>query len=165
MNKNLSDSIIGVCQILNKHSVEYLIVGGAAVALFGYFRLSTSMAGKPSEKQDLDFWYNPTYTNYFRLLDALEELGQNVSDYKREKTPNPKKSFFKFEDEKFTLDFLPELKSLSSFITAYKKREIARLIDIEIPFIGFDDLIKDKEANSRPKDKIDIEQLKIRRSR
>jgi hypothetical protein len=165
MNKNLSDSIIGVCQILNKHSVEYLIVGGAAVALFGYFRLSTSMAGIPSEKQDLDFWYNPTYTNYFRLLDALEELGQNVSDYKREKTPNPKKSFFKFEDEKFTLDFFPELKSLSSFITAYKKREIARLIDIEIPFIGFDDLIKDKEANSRPKDRIDIEQLKIRRNR
>jgi hypothetical protein len=55
------------------------------------------VAGKIAEKPDLDFWYNPTYDNYFKLLNALEELGQDVTRFKDEQTPNPKKSFFRYE--------------------------------------------------------------------
>jgi hypothetical protein len=50
------------------HSVEYLVVGGTAVALHGYFRQSHDPSGQLMEKHDLDFWYNPTYDNYFKLL-------------------------------------------------------------------------------------------------
>ena len=92
MKSNLTDSILSVCRSLNKFSVEYLIVGGTAVALHGYFRRSRNAAGKIVKKPDLDFWYNPTYDNYFRLLDALHELGQDVTKFKEEQTPNPKKS-------------------------------------------------------------------------
>jgi hypothetical protein len=38
MEKNLTDEILWVCQILNKNDVQYLIVGGTAVAFHGYFR-------------------------------------------------------------------------------------------------------------------------------
>jgi hypothetical protein len=44
MDSNLSNSILTVCKVLNKHSVQYMIVGGTAVALHGYFRQSLGNA-------------------------------------------------------------------------------------------------------------------------
>lgn len=93
MDDNLSNGILAVCKVLNKHSVQYLIVGGTAVALHGYFRKSLNSSGSFADKLDLDFWYNPGYDNYFRLLDALEELGQNVSEFKNEIAPIRKNHF------------------------------------------------------------------------
>lgn len=163
MEKSIADNILSVCTALNKHNVQYLIVGGTAVALHGYFRWSYNQAGVPSEKYDLDIWYNPTYDNYFHLLFALEELGQDVSEFREEQSPNPKSSFFRFEMEKFTLDFLPELKGLSKFRLSFDKREVVNFNGTDILVISFDDLIKDKETDSRPKDLIDIKQLKAKR--
>ena len=165
MDKNLTESILNICKILNKHSVQYLIAGGTAVALHGYIRMSLNSSGLPATKYDLDFWYNSTYDNYFRLLYALEELGQDVSEFKEEISPDPKASFFRLEFEKFTLDFLPELNGLGKFSTSFKEREIIRLNEAEISFVSFDDLIKNKKVNARPKDLTDIEQLKIIRNK
>jgi hypothetical protein len=163
MENNLADSILSVCKTLNKCGVEYMIVGGTAVALHGYFRYSINVAGEITDKPDLDFWYNPTYKNYFNLLNTLEDLGQDVSEFKKEQVPNPRKSFFRYEFEKFTLDFLPELKAGLRFRPSFKKREIVTLDNIDIPFICYEDLLLDKKANARPKDITDIEQLKTKR--
>ncbi len=163
MEGNFSDSILSVCKALNKFSVEYIIVGGAAVALHGYLRHSMDVAGEIAEKPDLDFWYNPTYENYFKLLNALEELRQDVTKFKQEKAPNPKKSFFRYEFEKFTLDFLPELKAPLKFRVCFKRKEIVTVNDTEISCISYEDLILDKQTNARSKDILDIEQLKINR--
>ncbi len=160
MGDDLAKSILRICKVLNKNAVEYLIVGGTAVALHGYFRLSTNISGQPSEKLDFDFWYHSTYNNYFKLLNALSELGQDVSVFKNEKSPNPKTSYFKCELDQFTLDFLPELKGLIKFSAAYKTKEIVTIQKIEIPFLKYNDLVKTKQVNARPKDIIDIEQLK-----
>ncbi len=160
MDNNLIDSILRICKILNKYSVQYLIVGGAAVALHGYFRMSMKVNGLLSDKYDIDIWYNPTYDNYFKLLDALAELGHDIAAFKEEMAPNPKKSFFKFETEDFTLDFLPLLKGLSQFRMSFENRETINFNDIDMFFIGYDDLIKDKEATGRQKDIEDIDQLK-----
>lgn len=165
MESSLTDSILSVCRTLNKFSVEYIIVGGTAVALHGYYRHSINITGEIAEKPDLDFWYNPTYDNYFKLLNALEDLGQDVTEFKEEQTPNPKRSFFRYEFEKFTLDFLPELKASLKFRSSFSKREIITLNDIEIPFITYDDLILDKKTNARPKDITDLEQLDINRKK
>jgi hypothetical protein len=163
MESSLTDSILTVCKTLNKFSVEYMIVGGTAVALHGYYRHSITEAGEIAEKPDLDFWYNPTYDNYFKLLNALEELGQDVAEFKDEQTPNPKKSFFRYDLEKFTLDFLPELKAALKFRQSFNKRESVTLSETEIPFISYEDLISDKKANARSKDIADIEQLGVNR--
>jgi hypothetical protein len=149
VHKNIGDSILKVCSILIKNNVEYLIVGGTAVALYGYFRWSLGTTGKTSEKYD--------------LLDALEELGQDVTEFKNEQSPNPKSSFFRFEMEKFTLDFLPKLKELSKFRSSFEKKEIVNFNGTAIYVISFDDLIKDKMVNSRPKDLADIKQLIAKR--
>lgn len=160
MEENLTDEILRVCQILNKNGVQYLIVGGTAVAFHGYFRWSQNSTGAPTEKFDLDIWYNPTYDNYFNLLNALAELGQDVKEFFEEQSPNPLKSYFKFDLNKVTLDFLPKLKGATKFRQAYERKEITTIKGIDMQFIGFDELLQDKAANSRPKDLADIRQLK-----
>lgn len=160
MKKNLTEDILQVCRILNKNAVQYLIVGGTAVAFHGYFRWSQNPSGGPAEKFDLDIWYNPTYDNYFKLLNALADLGQDVREFFEEQSPNPLKSYFRFDLDKFTLDFLPKLKGLAKFMQSYEKRETTTLKGIGIPFIGLDELLQDKAVNARPKDLIDIKQLK-----
>jgi hypothetical protein len=134
MDRSLKDNILHICGTLNKLSVQYMIIGGTAVALHGYFRHSINLAGQISDKPDLDFWYNPTYDNYFRLLNALQELGQDISEFKNEKTPNPKKSFFKFECPHFTLDFLRTMIGDEKFRDLFNRREVVKVNEIEIYF-------------------------------
>ncbi|HEY2727249.1 MAG TPA: hypothetical protein VGI61_08755 [Parafilimonas sp.] len=47
-----------------------------------------------------------------------------------------------------------------NFFHHTKKRASVKLEDIEISFLGFKDLIKNKQFNARPKDLIDLEQLR-----
>jgi len=162
MDNKLTDSILNVCRILNKHSVQYLIIGGTAVALHGFFRWSMSVSDVPLEKYDLDFWYNPTYNNYFKLLDALEELGQDMKRYNDEQAPNPQKSIFRMELDDFTMDFLPELVGLPKFSESFADKQTVTLNEVAVHFINLEDLIMNKEATGRPKDMIDIRELKMR---
>lgn len=139
MEKNLGDYILNVCKTLNKHHIEYMIVGGTAVAFYGYYRTSINQAGIAAEKPDLDFWYNPSYKNYFNLLNALEDLGVDVAEFKKEQVPDPKKSFFKYEFENFTIDFLPQLKARFNFRTCFLKREVILIGQTEIPILHYED--------------------------
>jgi hypothetical protein len=159
MENKLESAILKVCSTLNSNSVQYLLVGGIAVGFHGYYRPSVNGAGDIVEKPDLDFWYNPTYENYFRLLSALEELGQDVTKFKEEQSPNPLTSFFKYEFDQFTLDLLPRIKADIKFRVAFEKKESIVLEEVEIPFISLDDLIKDKSTDPRQKDVLDIERL------
>jgi hypothetical protein len=54
MEGGLAGYSLRVCEILNKHEVEYLIVGGLAMALHGYYRRSIAPDGTQAEKPDID---------------------------------------------------------------------------------------------------------------
>ncbi|WP_028523883.1 nucleotidyl transferase AbiEii/AbiGii toxin family protein [Runella limosa] len=144
---------------LNKHRVQFLVVGGMAVAFYGHSRLSTNMAGEITEKPDIDIWYNPTYENYYALLRAVKELGKDVTSYIEEPNPDPKNSFFKFEFDYYTLDCLPRINVPLKFSESYIRKQVFDGNDLEIPFINLEDLIADKKITGRPKDLSDIEHL------
>jgi len=154
---------VKVCNVLNKHSIEYLIVGGTAVAFYGYYRPSGTPSGAIAGKPDIDIWYNPSYANYYKVLDALNELGVDVSGMKEEKSPNPKKSFFRKEFEEFSLDLLPELPGLSRFITSYNKRYESNIGDLRLPILSYEELMLNKKTLGRAKDLDDIKRLQIRK--
>ncbi|WP_338762094.1 hypothetical protein WAF17_16895 [Bernardetia sp. ABR2-2B] len=160
MKNNLVEILKKVCEIFNRHSIDYILVGGTAVALNGYFRMSFLADGKVASKLDLDFWYNPSYSNYFKLLNALEDLGRDMTRAKEEQAPNPKKSFFRYEFEEFTLDLLPKMDSRLDFRSSFDKKEVTIFDDVQVSFLCLEDVIKDKEFHNRPKDREDIEQLK-----
>ena len=96
MEDNLKNSLLNVCKLLEKYKARYMLVGGTAVALNGYYRHSISIGGELTDKPDIDVWYNPTYENYFNILKVIEELGQDITEFKNEQAPDPRKSFFKF---------------------------------------------------------------------
>lgn len=153
-------SISYVFSILNKHNVQSMVVGGTAVAFYGYIRLSTNQAGQVVNKPDIDIWYNPTYENYYKILNAIEELGKDVTQYRDEEMPNPKKSFFKFDFDNYTLDLLPRINASLKFSASFARRAIFEDNGLQISVISLEDLIEDKKVTGRPKDLDDIERLK-----
>jgi hypothetical protein len=160
MINNLKNCLLTICGLLEKHKLQYIIIGGTAVALNSYYRLTINNAGEPTNKPDIDIWYNPNYNNYFNILKVIEELGEDITDFKNEPDPNPHKSFFKLDFNEFSLDILPEIKSSTKFLAAYRRKETVILQDVPIHFMNYSDLIEDKMATARKKDLQDIAELK-----
>jgi hypothetical protein len=92
-------------------------------------------------------------------LKVIEDLGQDISEFKKEKSPNPRKSFFKLDFDSFTLDAIPEIKANIRFVDANLKKEIIELEGTKIHVLNYQDLIEDKKATARSKDINDIAQL------
>lgn len=157
---NPNSSPLYIFDVFNKKGIEYLVIGGMAVAYYGDYRKSITKSGHVVDKPDIDLWYNPSYENYFRLLDALEELGGNVTRYRAEQTPDPRKSNFQFEFDNYTLDALPVIKTSLKFWQAYKRRKAIERNGVQIPFINLEDLIDEKQALGREKDIADIENIR-----
>jgi hypothetical protein len=160
VESNLKKSLLKVCRLLEKHNVNYMLIGGTAVALNGYYRHSINIAGDLANKPDIDIWYNPTYKNYFNILKVMEELGQDITEFKNEKSPRSRNSFFKLDFADFTLDILPEIKAAIKFSDANKRKETVELGETKIHFMNYIDLIEDKKQTAREKDLEDIKQLK-----
>ncbi len=137
-----------------------MLIGGTAVALHGYYRHSIGITGELTEKPDIDLWYNPTYKNYFSLLNVIDALGQDVKKYREEQSPNPRKSFFRFDFDEFSLDLLPEIKAKIKFLDANTRKETVEFENIKIHFISYPDLIEDKKASGRDKDLETVLKLK-----
>ncbi|GAB4029850.1 hypothetical protein [Spirosoma gilvum] len=154
------DNDHNIFEILKRNAVEYMVIGGTAVSYYGEYRKSKNPNGAEVDKPDLDLWYAPTYANYYRLLNALAELGRDVTEYKEEPSPDPKRSFFKYEFDDYTLDVLPVIKAPLTFREAYARRKVVEHNGVEIPFISLDDLILDKQVLGRPKDLDDIENMR-----
>ena len=160
MEDKLKNSLMTVCRLLEKYDVQYMLIGGTAVALNGYYRYSVNIAGELTDKPDIDIWYNPTYENYFNFLKVVEELGYDITEFKNELNPDPRKSFFKLDFDGFTLDALPEIKADIKFAKSNQRKETVELESIKIHYMNYHDLIEDKNATARKKDIEDIEQLR-----
>lgn len=163
MEEDLKKGLLAVCRSLQHWNVRYMLVGGTAVALHGYYRHSMGPAGELTAKPDIDLWFDPTYVNYFQLLRLMEAMGVDVSEFQQERQPAPMRSFFKLDMGEFTLDALPLIQADIPFADAYDRKETVELDGIPIHYIGYDDLVEDKRASARRKDQEDIEHLKRHR--
>jgi hypothetical protein len=159
MDNEVRKDLMLVCAALNKHHVDYLIIGGIAVGYHGYRRISGISVYRPEIKNDFDFWYNPTTENFHLLTKALADLGVS-----KESLDNivfdPKKTFLKIPHDKFHTDFLPQMIGVESFKQC-KSRAVKDSLDgTELYVIGYDDLMANKLALNRPIDRDDINHLK-----
>ena len=134
--------------LLNKSKIEYLIVGGYAVGLHGY----------PRYTGDIDIWIKTNEANSEKMVKILNEFGFNSYDIKKE-------DFLKL-DNVIQLGYPPyriDLMMLIDGVTfdeCYANRIKKEIDEIEIDFIGYDDLIKNKRASGRDKDINDVNNLK-----
>ena len=161
--KEFIQRLISICQILNNRSVQYLVVGGAAVSAHGFYRPTTDRESNVLDKPDFDFWFNPHYLNYRKLLNAFEDMGFDLVRFKEEEHPFPKSSFFRFKPEAYTFDFLPKIGGGLSFSDCYSKKAVSVIEGTEVSVIGIDDLLISKKATGRKKDLEDIRFLEEKR--
>ncbi len=141
-NEDFQDFI----QVLNKHNVEYILVGGYAVILHGYIR-STA---------DMDIWVNKTPVNFQKLKSAIEEFG--APSFSKSEFLGNKFNVWGIGKEPNRIEIMSEVKGLN-FDLAYESSSIYQQQNLQIRYINFNHLLKAKKAAGRFKDKNDIEQL------
>jgi predicted nucleotidyltransferase len=135
---------------LNNNNVEYILLGGYAVLIYGYSR----------NTGDMDIWVNATEENYNNVKRAFDEFGMPVFDMTKEAfLNNSDTDVFGFGVPPVKIDILTKAKGLE-FDEAYKNIEIKNIEGLDIKLIHINDLLRAKAATGRAKDIDDIEHLK-----
>ncbi len=147
----LDEDILAMWFQLQKHLVEYIMIGGFATNLHGFQRYTG----------DCDLWLKDTLENRKNLRIALHEYG--LPDMEALETLDfvPGWSSIRLIDC-FELDIMTQVSGLDNipFDECYKLASVAELNNIKVPFLHINHLIKSKEASNRPKDQIDVIELK-----
>lgn len=133
--------------LLNSHSVEYLVVGGHAVAFHGHPRFTG----------DIDFFIRATGENADRVLRALDEFGFGSLGISASDLTAPGQ-VVQLGRPPNRIDILTSISGVD-FDSAWAARAPADLDGHEVNFIGADDLLKNKQASGRPKDLADAAKL------
>lgn len=132
---------------LNGNNVQYLIVGGYAVAFHGH----------PRYTKDLDIWIKGDPVNAGRLLNALDDFGFGSLDLKKEDFLDPDQ-VVQLGVPPNRIDLLNDLKGID-FDNCYHRRIEVKLENCTAKFIHRSDLITNKKASGRHQDLADIENL------
>ena len=133
--------------LLNKHKVDYLLVGGYAVALHGY----------PRYTGDIDFWISQTEQNAERLVTVFKEFGFDTPDLSTTLFLD-KNRMTRIGREPVKIEILNSISGVQ-FHEAYASKELVNVEDIVIPLISLRDLRKNKLASGRNKDLADLDNL------
>lgn len=136
-------------EALNKHNVEYILVGGFSVILYGYSRTTG----------DLDLWVNKSKENYDKLCKAFDEFGMPIFDMTENNFLNhPFWDVFSFGRSPVAIDIMTAVKGLD-FKDAFRKSKMFEDHGIQIRTLHKNDLIASKKASNRPKDQDDLENI------
>jgi hypothetical protein len=113
--------------------------------------------GYPRFTNDIDVFFDPSDKNVARLRKALISFGFDDKDLPFEAFTT-KGNILTFGVVPNRVDFINEVDGIS-FEEASQKVVRGNYGDVEVNFIGFEDLVKNKQSTSRLKDKSDVEEL------
>jgi hypothetical protein len=135
-------------ELLAKHKVEYLVVGGYAVGLHGF----------PRYTGDLDIFVAISRSNAANLVKVFSDfgfsdLGLTETDFLEDET------IVEIGREPAKIQILTGIDGVA-FDACYRRRLMFEDENLPIPFISFDDLVANKASSPRAKDKIDLEELR-----
>lgn len=137
-------------EILNKHEVNYLLVGAYAVILHGYRRTTG----------DMDIWVKNDEENYKKLMKVYLEFGLPTTDLTKEIfLDNSNMDVFSYGRPPVSIDILTSLKGCN-FDEAFELSQIYIEDNLQIIFINLNTLRLAKKASGRFKDLDDLEKLK-----
>lgn len=146
-NDALAPDFADFIAALNAHGVEYVLVGGYAVAVYGVIRATG----------DLDIFHRRTTENVRKLMAAMREFGAPEECIDEVALMDPDAMTY-FGQEPFRIDLLNSISGVTFDEVWAKVFEIT--IDGErIRVIGRDELLANKRATGRAKDKQDVKQL------
>jgi hypothetical protein len=128
----------------------FLVVGAHAMAAHGV----------PRATGDLDIWTRPDRQNAQKVFRALLDFGAPVAltNLQLEDLTKPG-TVYQIGLPPRRIDILTDIDGVT-FEEAWPSKVIKQVAGLEVPFIGWDLLLKNKRASGRPKDLADIEILK-----
>ncbi|HRI85217.1 MAG TPA: hypothetical protein PK536_07190 [Ignavibacteria bacterium] len=133
--------------MLNENKVEYLVVGGYAVIIYGYPRLTI----------DIDIWINPVNVNAEKVIKTIKDFGfsfDNLTEEDFRKSDN----VIQLGRPPYRVDILTSIEGMD-FNKCYKRKYIYIKDDLIINFISRKDLIENKKNVGRNKDLDDVSNL------
>lgn len=136
-------------QILQEHNVEHIIVGAYALAAQGY----------PRNTLDIDIWVNPTLENSLKVYNALAQFGSPLHDIDAN-TFKCKGIVFQIGVAPRRIDIITEISGDIEFKEAQIRSIRIDMEGIPLNILSIEDLIKNKASTGRPKDIVDVRNLK-----
>jgi hypothetical protein len=144
------EEIIKFWKSLQGNNVRYIMVGGFATNIHGFQRYTG----------DMDIWIEDSQKNRANLRAAFKDAG--MGDYFMMERMQFVAGWTDFRlNNGLKLDILVDMKGLENY-TFDECLQIATVADIEnikIPFLHINQLIANKKAVNRSKDKIDVVEL------
>lgn len=134
-------------ELFNAHKVQYLIVGGYALAYHG----------APRYTGDIDVFIKPDRKNARQILKALDAFGFGSVGLREEDLNNPGK-IVQLGYPPVRIDIITSISGLS-WDEAFEKHEKGKYGDVPVSYIGRDQYILNKRASGRKKDLADLEAL------
>jgi len=146
-NVNLPPDFKEFLKLLNSHHVEYLLIGGYAVAYHGY----------PRATGDMDIWIATHFQNTQKIVAVLKEFGFDQ--------PGLTPELFRQADQIIRMGVPPVRIEIATgisgveFSECYASRVVDVLDGVEVAVIDLDHLKINKRAAGRHKDLDDLENL------
>ena len=134
-------------ELFNKHQVEFLLVGGYALAFHG----------APRYTGDMDIFVHISSQNATRIMAALkdfgfESVGLTADDFQKDNM------VVQLGVPPVRVDIVMSLTGIS-WEEAYSNRVQGKYGDVSVFYIGRDQFISNKRATGRRKDLADLEAL------
>ncbi len=139
---------IDFLRLLKENEVTFLVIGGYALAVHE----------RPRFTGDLDIWIDANEENAQKVIKAINEFGFTSLNVSSEDFLS-KDYFVQMGYEPVRIDVTANI-SGTTFKEAFPNRKEVEIQDMIIPFIGIEELIKNKLASGRDQDIVDVKKLK-----
>ena len=145
LNSHYNDML----RALSSRNVEYMLIGGYALAAYGHPRVTL----------DFDLFVEASPENAEKLCAALVDFGIPLSSGNITPSDFTKKGMiYQIGVEPCRIDIINEIAGVR-FVDAYPRTKILDLDGLPVRVISIEDLLANKKATGRHKDLADVETL------
>src|ERR1700735_2814774 len=144
LDKDFEDFVF----LLNKHSIDYMVIGGYALAFHG----------KPRHTGDLDIWIDISEDNAQKMVKVISDFGMASLRIAPEDFLQ-KGGITQIGYPPLRIDILNEIDGVE-FSEAYANMLIIDIDELKVNYIGLNDLKKNKQESGRKKEITDFSALK-----
>ena len=134
---------------LSQNNVKYILIGGLAVDICGFSRATI----------DADIIIEPSEENIARMLDCLSKFGNGSSKELSAKDFPIEEGCIRIVEE-FPLDVFTLIKEKTYSDLLHYMETFKTDNNIGIPYLNSEGLIYLKEDSLRPKDQLDVQELR-----
>jgi hypothetical protein len=143
----LNSDYKNMLQVLLENDVKFLLVGAYAMGAHGY----------PRATGDIDIWVEPSAENSERVYRSMVAFGAPLHEIDGTTFATPG-VVFQIGIAPRRIDIITAISGVG-FNSAYQQRQTVEMESLSIPILSLGDLIRNKRATGRDKDRLDADQL------